>query len=56
MYVELFRALTSNDWARGINTRLWSAEMMLHASVSDDATPVVGCAPVVNTATDQSKK
>ena len=48
--------MTSNDWARGISGRLWSAEMMLHASDDSEATLLVGHAPVANTATDQSKK
>lgn len=48
--------MTSNDWARGISGHLWSAEMMLHASDGSEATLMVGHAPVVNTATDQSKK
>ena len=56
MHVEFFRAMTSKDWARGIDGCLWSAEMMLHASDGSEATLVVGHAPVANTATDQSKK
>jgi hypothetical protein len=56
VHVEFFRAMTSNDWARGINGRLWSAEMILHASDRSEATLLVGHAPVANTATDQSKK
>ncbi|KAN0094178.1 HET domain containing protein [Hyaloscypha variabilis] len=55
VHVEFFRAMTSKDWARGINGRLWSAEMMLHAEDGSEGTLLVGHAPVKNTAADQSK-
>jgi hypothetical protein len=56
VHVKFFRVMTSKDWARGIDGCLWSAEMILHASDGSEATLLVGHAPVVNTATDQSKK
>lgn len=56
LHVEFFRAMTSKDWARGIEGCLWSAEIMLHASDGSEATLLVGHAPVAKTATDQSKK
>jgi hypothetical protein len=56
VHMEFFGAMTSKDWARGIDGCLWSAEMILHASDGSDATLLVGHAPVANTATDQSKK
>lgn len=56
MHVEFIRAMTSKDWARGIDGCLWSAEMILHASDGSEATLLVGHAPMANTATDQSKK
>jgi hypothetical protein len=56
VHVEFIRAMTSKDWARGIDGCLWSAEMMLHASDGSGATLLVGHAPMANTATDPSKK
>ncbi|KAE9381913.1 HET-domain-containing protein [Stipitochalara longipes BDJ] len=56
VHIEFFKAMTSKDWARGINGRLWSAEMMLHAADNSEATLLVGHAPIANTASDQSKK
>lgn len=46
--------MTSKDWVAGIN-RLWSAEMLLHATDGSETTLLAGHAPVVGTAIDQSK-
>ena len=54
VHVDFFNVMTSNSWARGID-RLWSAEMMLHATDGSEATLLVGHAPVTSTATDPSK-
>lgn len=53
-YVDFFKAMTSNDWASGINL-LWSAEMMLHATDQSETTLLVGHAPMPSTAADPSK-
>ena len=51
VHADFFKAMTSNSWAGGIN-RLWSAEMMLHATDGSEATMLVGHAPVPRTTTD----
>jgi Heterokaryon incompatibility protein (HET) len=55
VHVEFFKAMTSNSWAGDI-TRLWSAEMMLHATDGSEATWLVGHAPVPSTATNDLSK
>lgn len=55
VHVDFFNAMTSMDWVHGINGRLWSAEMSLHATDGSEATMLVGHVPVVGTAADLSK-
>jgi hypothetical protein len=50
MHVDFFTAMTSEDWVRGINRRLWWAEMLLHATDGSEATLLTGRAPVAGTA------
>jgi hypothetical protein len=49
VHVNFFTAMTSEGWVRGIN-RLWSAEMLLHATDGSEATLLTGRAPVAGTA------
>lgn len=46
MHVDFFTAMTSEGWVSGINRRLWSAEMLLHATDGSEATLLTGGAPV----------
>ena len=50
VHVDFFTAMTSEDWVHGINGRLWSAEMLLHATDGSKATLLTGGAPVAGTA------
>lgn len=51
---DFFRVMTSETWAGSIN-RLWSADMILHASDGSEATLLEGEVPITGLATDQSK-
>lgn len=54
VHVDFFKVMTSSKWASSID-RLWSAEMMLHATDGSEATMLVGHAPVASTTADPSK-